>query len=221
MLDDTILEDHELGYNFAPPADPALPGHPRLEIVIHATPTERHFDPERVCVPIRTITDRSDELHVTHPWPQAEDYPVILGRISLHDRKGKQVEAFTLGGQLHIEPQDQSTLCSVSSTGPIFSLLVPDTLSAILAEEIEILIAERRAAWAGAPAAFEKRLLQCESQQLYLACLRALADRLADYPFIEDDPLNQLIHFLRSEACLGPDGLISPLKLIPALDHLL
>ncbi len=215
------IEHAEIGYRFEPFADPRLPGHPKLQVVIYAQPTLQHYDPESIEVPIVTSSHHLESRLIRHLAPRHETLRVCAGTIIIRDRVNKEVEVFSLGGELSIDSHFDHTVCTLISPAPIFDLLSEHSLSVLVAEEIEMLLAERRAAWAARPNLFDERLACAEPWLLFAACLKALSVRFAHHSVSIDDPDYHLIHFLRSEICLGPDGWISPSKIIPNLADLL
>jgi hypothetical protein len=66
----------------------------------------------------------------------------------------------------------------------------------MLAVEIEVLLAKRRAAWVHDLGAFEKRLAAAEPLVLYRACLEALKEKFWDLAF--EAPVEPLRRFARS-----------------------
>ncbi|MCJ7701041.1 MAG: hypothetical protein MUO62_05620, partial [Anaerolineales bacterium] len=98
----TGISKMELGYRFAPPEYPHAPGSPCLEINIFATPTLQHYDPEQVSLKIVSNDGLSEVLTLVHPWPLGERYRSCVGHVTLNDRKGNKVIAYTLGGELRI-----------------------------------------------------------------------------------------------------------------------
>jgi hypothetical protein len=108
--------------------------------------------------------------------------------VIIADRNRRKVEAFTFGGKLNIDSAEQVTVASLTSPAPIFDLMPPHSVPCLplLVEETEILLAERRAAWAEKPEAFEVKLLVVDPLKLYAACLAGLLERLANHP---DEPL--------------------------------
>jgi hypothetical protein len=177
----TNPESHELGYYFYPQNRAGRLGHPRLDILLRSTPSERHFDPEKVHLFILSPQNDIEALVIDHPWRSLKRYRLVPGRVIIEDRRGKAVEAFTYGGDLEINANDERTLCMLVSPAAILDLSadagisrLPATgLSAgqLLAQETEILLAERRAAWARDPDQYETRLAGVDPAALYAACL--------------------------------------------------
>jgi hypothetical protein len=116
------------------------------------------------------------------------------------DRKEKTKAAFTFGGELQIEPDETHTTCVTTSSAPILRVVRRFSLSTMLAVEIEVLLAERRAAWVHDLGAFEKRLAAAEPPVLYRACLEALKEKFQKLVFEAPvEPLRRFGRFLDTE----------------------
>jgi hypothetical protein len=185
----------ELGYRFYPPADPHDLGHPQLDVVIHATPTSEHFDPERFLCLI-AAPDGSTPLHVLHPWTQERTYRVCAGDAIIEDREHEQMKAFTFGGTLSIESDYRGTVCRLTSPVSLLEYSPqPTALGQQLIDEVNILFAERRATQD--EDAFAQRLAAAEPVQLYHACLIALSAKFEHFPTL-DEPHRRFKQFLHN-----------------------
>ena len=199
-----VIDAAELGYSFLPTAEPHDIGHAQLTVVIRPAPTEKHFDPEvAVCTVAVTSGGTASggvmPLRVHHPWILDTPYRVCAGHIRLEDRKGKQVTAFTFGGELHIDSDVHRTICHFTSPAPILEhSRQRDTLEVLLGEEVEILFAERRAAARNQADGFDHRLAAADPLQLYLACLSALRDKIDQWPAWEEPIHAEFKHFLHT-----------------------
>lgn len=197
------LMDSELGYYFYPRRYPHSPGHPQLEVHIYATPTFRHFDPQHLHVPVTKSMSQGahgpiEQLVIPHPWSFANRYRVCPGALKILDRLGKSVDAFSYGGTLSIRGQDDYTICSIESPAPILEIGEESAVATILAEESEILLAERRAAWSK-ERDFEERLGEVDPLELYIASLDFLRKKY-DGELHRDSPQNLLfLNFLHHE----------------------
>lgn len=202
MLNDNSLHQpgstpDVLGYSYAPGQSPNDPGHPRLEIHLRATPTEQHFDPEQIkFLVVAQLERRVEHLLVTYSWDGPTAYRLVAGLVTMIDRRGKTAEAFTFGGELKIQQIENEVVCTVSSPAPILNLVSTRSVPVMLAQEAEVLFAERRAARAAEPDQYEQRLVAADPVALYLACLAALRERFKHYPTLGDDRMRQFIHFL-------------------------
>jgi hypothetical protein len=118
----------------------------------------------------------------------------------MRDRLNKTARAFTFGGQLEINPDDQQTVCGIQSTAPILSLTTERSLAVVLAEEVEIILSERRAVWAKDLSGFEDRLKSIDPLSLYLASLQTLRQRIQKFPAAADGVNQMFSHFLIVES---------------------
>ena len=186
----------DLGYYFHPAGDHDCACHPQLDVVMHPLPTYRHFDPEYMQVPV--VENNSLRLlRIHHPWMMGNAFRVCPGRVVLHVRLGKMVEAFTFGGELAIVSDEAQTRCTLTSPAPIFDLAAPQTLPALFTAEVEVLLARRRAAWASRePFAFQHQLANVDPQMLYLSCLAALQQKFAHFPALPEPDYHELAHFV-------------------------
>lgn len=213
-----VFNAEELGYSFLPAAEPHDIGHAQLNVVLRPAPTERHFDPEVVVCAVAVVSGGVMTLRAHHPWILDTTYRVCAGHIRLEDRKGKQVTAFTFGGELRIDSEAHRTLCRFISPAPILEhSRQRDTLEVLLGEEVEVLFAERRAAHNNDDG-FERRLAAADPLQLYRACLAALRDKIDRWPAWEEPIHLEFKRFLH-RACAPGSG-EAPIE-IPALTDLL
>jgi hypothetical protein len=177
-------------------------GYGGLAVRLHARPTFRHFDPSDVHLPVVSETRGLEMLKIQHPWHGGEEQRVSCGRIILHDRKGTSVEAFTFGGALHIHASSEVTQCRLTSAAAILALhgAAGQEAAEMLVEEVEILLAERRAAWAHEPRAFDARLAACPALTLYASCLVALRQKLQPRLSSAPEIFRRMEHALSEEA---------------------
>lgn len=185
----------ELSYRLYPPTDPHDLGHPQLDVVIHATPTGEHFDPERfIC--LIAAGDGSTSLHVLHPWTQELTYRVCAGEVITEDRDHEQLKAFTFGGTLTIDTNYRGTVCHLTSSVSLLEYSPqPTALGQQLIDEVNILFAERRATQD--EDTFARRLAAADPVQLYRACLVALRDKFENFP-TPDEPHRRFKQFLHN-----------------------
>ena len=211
---DMPVDTDELGYSFFPSDDPHDVGHPQLKVIIRPAPTGRHYDPEVITCTIAPASGGAEMLRVHHPWILADTYRVCAGHVILEDRKGKQVVAFTFGGELRIDSNQARTICCLTSPAPILEQsLMRDSLEVLLGEEVEILFAERRAAWLHDTNTLDKRLAAADPSALYRACLATLRAKFDQFPEWEEPIVEELIHFLHTTTLLRSD--------VPSLTDLL
>ncbi len=170
----------EFGYSFTPRLGAGLHAHTRLEIHLRSAPTHHHFDPEEVLLDeiLTGSPPQISHLRVAHPWPRAEEHLACCGPLIAVDRLGKEVQAFTFGGALGIQPGENQTIAVLTSPAPIFEVNPLNPVTELFIDEIEILLAMRRAANLETPGLYEQRLASSESLALYHACLRGVQQRL-------------------------------------------
>lgn len=173
MLD--LTHEPDLGYIFYPPETHHHPGHPRLDVIIPATPTYRHFDPQKVRFQVTSPSGGITQLTIHHPWTMGKLYRVCAGRIFVTDRVPKVVEAFSFGGELQILSDAEHTVCALTSTAPIFALIELDDLPMWITAEVEGLLARQKAHWnPQQPHNFETHLATLDPLLVYASCLQTL-----------------------------------------------
>lgn len=214
--------DQHLGYLYSPPCHQDHPCHRQLDIEINARPTFYHYDPEIVHFPVFSDFWGYEVLKVRYPWRRGKNYHVIPGVVIMKDRVYKTVEAFTFGGNLRIEIEKDCTMCSLKSSAPILPLDIRPSVSTLLAEEVEILLAERREVWdEGNPrTAFEDHLAEIDPFTLYMSCLDALQAKFSQFPSPDPENFLKFRHFLRTETRALHEKRHWPIYL-PSIDKLL
>jgi len=172
----------ELGYHFYPSEMGHPLAHSRLDISLFAHPTERHYDPERADFQVAGLDGGREHLAITYNWHGSKSYRVCVGRILLHDRKGKLVEAFSFGGELTITNEEDLTLCVLTSTAPILNLVTPQTAATRLVGEFEAVLARQEAVWGHHPHTFQKKLASLDPHTLFVAGLVSMSHAYTDIP---------------------------------------
>jgi hypothetical protein len=173
------MEEPDLGYRFLPTHYPASIGHPKLEINILCAPTEEHFDPKIVQIPVFTSINSPHphqiiQLRLYHPWVYHSAYHVAPGLITLSDRKGKTVKVYSFGGSMKIDSDENCTTMILQSDAPIIEVTQARSVIRRFVEEVEILLAERRAARAEDLMDFEERLEKIPAALLFAVVLQEL-----------------------------------------------
>lgn len=158
------------------PSDPF-----RLDIYIFTSPTEMHFDVKSAHFFAKTQAGGIERLSVIHPWSFEETAQICAGLVEMEDRKGKKEKAFTFGGRLQVDSQEALTTCTLLSSAPILEISGASPLHKLFIEEVEILLAERKAEYTHA-SDYKKRLIQAHPQQLYLASLDSLIRKFQTFP---------------------------------------
>ncbi len=172
----------DIGFFFYPSTEGYPLGYPQLEIHLYDDPTQRHYDPERADFVVAGLEGGRERLTISHGWHGPKSYRACLGRIMLHDRKGKVVEAFSFGGQLTIANQEGVTICTLVSDAPILDLVTPQNITTRLVSEFEALLARLQASWKQHPAAFFRKLAYLGPQTLFIAGLVSMAQAYEEIP---------------------------------------
>jgi hypothetical protein len=187
----------DLGYIFHPNGSHF--GDTPLEVILRAHPTGHHFDPEKIHVEVG-VGRGVQMLDIHHPWRQGDEYTLCPGRIFITDRYHKCLEVFTFGGQLTIRTHDELTHCEFDSPAPILELTGTHTVPTLLANEVEILLAQRRAARnLHAAGEFDGLLVALEPLTFYASCLQAIQQRFAHYRHGGDPVIQHFKHLLHLE----------------------
>ena len=178
--------NHEFGYLFVPRPQAGLHGHARLEIHLADHPSLEHFDPEQIVLTVKlpsgTNAPQLDEISLYHPWTGGSQYGMSCGHIFISDRTGKKVDAFTFGGEVDIQSGIEQTTVVFESPAPIFEVTPINPLVDLFVDEVEILLAMRRAEWLTTDAhknLYEERLALADPVNLYTVCLLGVETRLA------------------------------------------
>lgn len=213
------------GYYFHPKTHPHSPGHPRLDVNIFETPTTLHFDPEHLFIYAVNLKKMShkpsiDYLKIRHPWIYDKAFKVVAGPVIISDHVGKEVEAFTYGGNLQIQLKDTYTSCAIESPAPILHLKDKEDITTILAEESEIILAERRAKWEQDEDEFDRRLVNVKPFDLYVACLTHLEKKHQRSQHKDLPHINHFLNFIHSEIQELKDKRLWPF-LVPELEKIL
>jgi hypothetical protein len=210
----------EFGYWFSPPKSKGVPGGNRLEIVLPESPIGEFITPKSVHVSVKSRQGFPEKLKIIHPWSFGRTYQLLPGVIEIIPTDGEKVEAFTLGGDLEIETQDTMTTCILTSPAPILEIPSNEAVEDLFIEELQITLAERKAALLNEANDYDARIINAPPMQLYAAMLNALIDKF-DHSYHKEDPqLLELIHFLHAEKRRLQDEDLLPL-FVPSLEELL
>jgi hypothetical protein len=146
-----------------------------------------------------THDDTLEIATLSHPWSYAGRHQVCAGKIALQMKTTERVIAFTFGGDLQVQPQNDETCFTLTSPAPILRLEGFNQISTILANEVEILFAEIRAEELPDLSAYNKRLVCADPFMLYCTCLKALDEKFNDFPYPEFTPMIEFCRFLTKE----------------------
>ena len=194
-----ITGQPEYGYWYTPSESEDAPGGCCLDIVIFETPTGQHFDPHYVTVTAKT-ENGLETVRFHHPWEFHQAYQLCAGMVEMVDRRGEKEKAFTFGGQVSLKVQPDWTQLTLESTAPIFEISEVNSLKWLWVDEVEILLAEGRAAFTGSRYEFEQRLADADPSALYAACLEALIQRFETLALSSRElQITRLLHALQAE----------------------
>jgi hypothetical protein len=213
------------GYYFYPSKYSPPLGHPQVDVYLMSEPSERFFDAHKVIFPAAE-SDGFRELTITHPWEDwmgSEVERICAGRFKLIDSNKVSHYGFSLGGNLRIQNLDAYTLCSMSSSAPIFNLIMDGNQSAedLLVNEIEVLIAERKAAWGTNEAGFAKRMSEIEPLTFFLAALVTLEGEIQEIPLeTREHGFHGISEIIRETVTIMKEAGDWPLD-IPAISNLI
>ncbi|MBN1266415.1 MAG: hypothetical protein JXA25_13035 [Anaerolineales bacterium] len=200
-MDKSLNQDNKLGYIFIPFEKRDSIGFKELIINISENPTGDHFDPVEVHV-FAAVNDHTavEEHTFFHPYRSIGHHTIAPGIIIIQDRKGKREEAFSFGGTLSILTQTDLTQCHLVSTAPILPANHRHTVIRTLLDEIQIVMAERRAAWMNAgEEAFEKKLLEVDPLVLCAVFLSSILKEFSDVELQSLGPNRMLLDTIREE----------------------
>ena len=189
----------EFGFYFYPADGDNSHGHPKLAFNVYGPePTGVHFDPERALVPTVGRHHEIEETSIHHPWHGRNELQVCVGRITLLDRRHKEVEAFSFGGTLTLTAEDDRTACLLTSPAPIFDLVNPlDALTNVISG-IEAAIAMQRAHWPH-DYVFAEHLTAVDPKTLYAGGLLSQQAELKAIPETAHTPDIRAQHHMINE----------------------
>ena len=217
-------EKPDLGYKFYPSKHPQSPGYPRVDIYIYETPTEHHFDPDKVIVNVIQPDHKLDTLLVRHPFSSLMEEPVFqvcAGIVTIEDHKGKKVELFTFGGELRVESFDTYTLCCLTSPVPIINMVGLSPAQQRLADQIICILAERRAARLQSSGSFDQKLTTTSPEMLYCSFILELDNRLKRLPSAGSNLLIEMRSLVRKEMEVLKKQGVWPAGRVPPISEIL
>lgn len=184
---------------FCSPERANAPGTSRLEMVIRDSTGTDAYDLEQVTLRIASHEDLPEMTTLSHPWPHTNRQRVCVGHVALQLKTTERIVAFTFGGDLQIQPQDGLTLFILTSPAPILRLEGFDQIPTILANEVAILLAERRGKELPDLERYNRRLADAKPLVLYCACLKALEEKFKDFSHFESHSMLNFSNFIPLE----------------------
>lgn len=181
------IADMDIGYVFEPESQSDILGGRSLGINLFDKPTLQHFDPKEAILPALDQDGKIESLLIAHPWRLKTEYTVVAGFVEIIDRKKVKVEAFTFGGTLEIRNEQGKTSCLLQSPAPILNIQHASTTQTgcSLAEEVQDLLAVRRAANLGSDEDFEEKLISIQPISLFISALKSIDAKYTRLPHEE------------------------------------
>jgi hypothetical protein len=192
-----FIED--LGYLFIPRKNDNGVGYSRFEAILRSHPTEEHFDPEVLRLRVVSAFGGIEHLYINHPWVGEEHYRAIVSHVLLRDRKNKTVNAYTYGGDLRIEVNQDQTTCVLVSPATIFRMEGIISIPSLVAQETEALLAEIAAESKTDHMVFEDKVSTIDPLLLYGASLISMNSKYLDFEHKYFNHILNLIQFIRHE----------------------
>ncbi|MCB9102379.1 MAG: hypothetical protein H6632_22770 [Anaerolineales bacterium] len=173
MNDELFFQEMaEAGYLLLEPLHPASPGGTRLLIALRQTPTERHYDPERIDLSRADADGCAGRVRLTLAALTSGNWPLCPGPVVLRDRFDKRVYFFSYGGALEIYTNAGMAVCVLTSPAPIVEMAnEPDNVAEQLASETEALLARMHANWGRDDQGYQQRLVEIDPLELYAATI--------------------------------------------------
>ncbi|MCB0196713.1 MAG: hypothetical protein KDJ65_32470 [Anaerolineae bacterium] len=173
MDDNTLFEEiATAGYLLLDQPHPNSPGGLRLLIALRETPTEAHYDPERIDLYRAEPDGRVLLNHLKLKTITNGSWPLCAGPVVLRDRTDKRVYFFTYGGSLDIYSNNGMAVCELRSTAPIVTMSSDsESVAEQLAVETEALLARIHAAWGRDDDGYYHRLVETDPLALYGASI--------------------------------------------------
>lgn len=200
-MTDNQLQHQDLGYVFVPFESRSSIGFHEMIVNITREPSESHFDPVEMSMRAAgQDTDFVEHHTIFHPYTFGSSLRLIPGKICIKDRKGKRVEVFCFGGTLTIDSKSDGTQCHLVSKPPILYPNHAGVTVQDLEDEIQILLARRRAAWiARGEEAFETKMLEIDPSLLCAACLAEIVKEFNDQEMQSLGTNRRLMQVVRKE----------------------
>ena len=191
------ITNSNLGYLFHPGQSQFGDG--QLDVMLRMEPTQEHFDPERVHVVVGAPRG-VQSLDIHHPWRLAKQYQVCAGHIRISDRYKKSINVFLFGGQVEITAVADYTICQFTSPAPLLELTDGSTVTLMLANGVDVLLAEQRARLNLRNAGdFGSKLIAVRPFLLYTSCLNTIHAKFDHIHFLSDSIQRRFKHELKLE----------------------
>ena len=215
-----IAKAKKLGFWISQPETTHATGGIRLDIVLHEIPTKGMFCAKSVHLAVKTREHSIEPLKIHHPWYFERKYQVCAGLVEIIDDKGEKFEVLTLGGRLQIDTQTRFTAITLMSPAPILHITDARPNEKLFVDEIEILLAKRRAKRLAVPHSYEERLVNADPLILYISLINALNEKFEHNHYKENNQIMELLNFIHAESKRLQEETPQPLH-VPTLEEIL
>jgi len=190
------MNEPDLGYIFYPGQSHF--GDERVDVILRREPTNKHFDPERIHLKVRAHRG-VQSWDIRYPWRQTDETQLCTGHIRVFDRYQKFIDVFSFGGKVKITAVSTGSrtavshkiTCIITSLAPLLELTAGNSTAILLANEIDIQLAQLRARLNPRfPAEFDGKLAGIEPLDIYVSCLSELRKKFT-YNTIYFNPTRQ------------------------------
>jgi hypothetical protein len=173
------------GYVLLPRPHDTSPGFGGLLVAIRDTPTEEHYDPEHVTLPLGS--GRKGASRVTLGRTPAGILPencLCAGRIDLLDRYHKKVQFFGFGGKVIFCREATETVYAIETPAPLLAIRPPslNSVPELLALAAEAALARAHAVWGADSEGFACCVAAQDPLRFYAALICALLQRHERHP---------------------------------------
>jgi hypothetical protein len=188
-----------ISYKFHPNQRHNSPGFASLEMIIQGDDKSVSRDLEEATLLIANSEELPETTFLSHPWNRPAQEQVCTGNIALRLKQDEKIIAFTFGGQLQVQSQSDKTVFILTSPAPILRYEGFNQISTILADEVNILLAEKRVREISDLDAYKKRLVCTNPLLLYCTCLKELRDKFTHYVHPDTPSQQSFSNFITSE----------------------
>ena len=170
----------------------------QLDVYLTENPIGLDFNPKTFELSVETEFGGIEEVKLFYPLSEKNNYHVVAGMIEVVSHEGDRESALTFGGKLTLEKHDDYIYCKLVSPAPIYEITRIPESHMLLIEELEIIIAERKAALKDEKE-FEKRLIKVDPLNLYIAISQTLIKKFKSPGYNRQVEYRRLARFLQDE----------------------
>jgi len=171
----------------------------QLDVYLTEEPIGLDFNPKTMELTVESSLGGVDEIKLFAPLGEKKSYHVVAGKVKILSHEGMREYALTFGGKLNIEKHEDYIYCELVSPAPIYEITRIIESHRLLVDEIEIILAERKAAWIENEREYEKRLIEADPLELYIAISQKLIEKFRGSAYAKEDRYRRLAKFLQDE----------------------